>query len=73
MARPGPLTAPARPYAVHPDASVYRDRVGEVACVLTQFAGFCGRFDGHELDLEPVGVGEVGGVVFEAAGAWNAR
>ncbi len=34
MALPGPLTAPARPYAEQLGASVYRYRFGEVACVL---------------------------------------
>ena len=40
MARSGPFTAPARPYVVQPDASVYRDRVGQVACLLTRLTRF---------------------------------
>jgi dipeptidyl-peptidase-4 len=41
MARPGRSTAPARPYVVQTDASVYRYRVSEVACVLTKLMPIC--------------------------------
>src|SRR4051812_47356120 len=58
MAHPGPFTAPARPYAPEPDASVYRKRVREVACVLllprpglAGFLGFLGLLRRHDLLL----------------------